>query len=227
MPLQARNNTARKILDKSIQLFNRHGVFQVSVQRISDALKLRSVGNITYYFKKKNDIIHAIIDQLETELVEKIENSPKEFRAETVAMNLADFLVDLQLILWRYRFVFNNMAFLSAADKTFGRRYMDLQEHVLNTLTATARMATSKGWMLPVNPPNSIELIIENQWNIWLRSLSAAQLRTPRAKNTKADIVYNSLLHYYSLMETHIAAKVRDDLYAHIQNKYCTKIAAS
>lgn len=54
------NNTLRnKILETAIQLFNKNGYASVTMRDIAGALNI-SPGNLTYYFKKKEDIINSI-----------------------------------------------------------------------------------------------------------------------------------------------------------------------
>ena len=220
MPQLTKNATATKILNKSIELFNNRGVHQISVQRISDELKLSSVGNITYYFPKKNELVHAIIDRLETGLVEHINSAPERFKSSEVPIELVQYLIELLNRLWDYRFVFNDMAFLSSEDELFGRRFLALQNHVLEALYEAAKMATDREWMLPVSEPNSMELVVQNQWNIWLRSLSAAQLKIQGVKNTPEYFIQQSLIHYYSLMQPHVTAEVAEGMHGYIQKKF-------
>jgi AcrR family transcriptional regulator len=58
--------TKKKLLDSAIKLFNQTGVVNVRLQHISDDTII-SLGNITYHFKTKDDIIHAIWLQIKEE----------------------------------------------------------------------------------------------------------------------------------------------------------------
>lgn len=53
----------QKILETSKKLFNEKGFNSVSTQEIAGALGI-SKGNLTYYFRKKEDIIEAIVKEL-------------------------------------------------------------------------------------------------------------------------------------------------------------------
>jgi len=53
--------TKEVILEKAIELFNRNGYTSVSMRDIADAAN-KSVGNITYHFKKKSDLICSIVE---------------------------------------------------------------------------------------------------------------------------------------------------------------------
>ncbi|MDR1481965.1 MAG: TetR/AcrR family transcriptional regulator [Synergistaceae bacterium] len=49
-----------KILETARDLFNRRGYNEVSMRNISDELGI-SVGNLTYHFKKKEDLVEAVV----------------------------------------------------------------------------------------------------------------------------------------------------------------------
>ncbi|MGO4950787.1 TetR/AcrR family transcriptional regulator [Paenibacillus sp. DRB1-1] len=53
-------NLRDKILETSIELFNKKGYAYVTLRDISDALNI-SPGNLTYYFKKKHDLMIGVM----------------------------------------------------------------------------------------------------------------------------------------------------------------------
>ncbi|AKA69295.1 TetR/AcrR family transcriptional regulator [Clostridium scatologenes] len=54
------NNLRDKIIDKSIELFNEEGYSNVKMRTISEELNI-SLGNLTYHFKRKKDLILSAI----------------------------------------------------------------------------------------------------------------------------------------------------------------------
>ena len=60
------NDTRSKILSTAQRLFNENGYRKVSLRMISDAMGI-SIGNLTYHFKKRDEILKAL---LENNLVE-------------------------------------------------------------------------------------------------------------------------------------------------------------
>ncbi len=68
-------DTKSKILASALALFNEKGVKQVSLRTISDAMGI-SLGNLTYHFKKREDIIEALYLQLVATLDEVITANP-------------------------------------------------------------------------------------------------------------------------------------------------------
>ncbi|MBC2018858.1 TetR/AcrR family transcriptional regulator [Listeria seeligeri] len=60
-----KKDTKQEIIETAFKLFHEQGYANVSVRNIADELNI-SVGNLTYHFKKKEDLIEAvIIDQYE------------------------------------------------------------------------------------------------------------------------------------------------------------------
>lgn len=54
-----KRSTKRKILDSALQLFNNQGIPNVSMREIADAAAI-SPGNLTYHFKRKNEIVDTL-----------------------------------------------------------------------------------------------------------------------------------------------------------------------
>ena len=78
-----RESTREAIINQAKQLFNERGYFNVSMRDIADKLGI-SPGNLTYYFKKKEDLIEAVLlDQ---------HNSRASFLPPTNTAGLAEFI---------------------------------------------------------------------------------------------------------------------------------------
>jgi Transcriptional regulator len=61
-----RDDIKNRIIQESIRLFNEFGYETVSMRDIAGCLQI-SPGNLTYHFKKKTDILYAVIDLLAVE----------------------------------------------------------------------------------------------------------------------------------------------------------------
>jgi len=62
-------NTKSKITQTTINLFNEHGCRNVSLPQISDAMGI-SLGNLTYHFPKKDDLMLSVYKKFQDELAE-------------------------------------------------------------------------------------------------------------------------------------------------------------
>lgn len=94
--------TKNVILEKAIELFNKNGYTNVSMRNIADAAD-KSVGNITYHYKKKTDLICAIVN-LQYEDLKSLElNSDVDIRGFNEQLKL---MISFQK---KYYFYFSNM----------------------------------------------------------------------------------------------------------------------
>ncbi len=62
-----KGKTKLKIIRKSIELFNQYGFSNISLGKIADELKL-SPGNLTYHYKKKDDLMNAVYSYFQSEI---------------------------------------------------------------------------------------------------------------------------------------------------------------
>jgi AcrR family transcriptional regulator len=94
--------TKKIILEKAIELFNKNGYVAVSMRDIADAAN-KSVGNITYHYKKKSDLICAIVELLYEDF------QSLDLKTD---VNVIDFNEQLKTMLTfqeKYYFYFSNM----------------------------------------------------------------------------------------------------------------------
>lgn len=95
-------DTKRLIMEKAIELFNQNGYATVSMRDIAEAAG-KSVGNVTYHFNKKSDLINAIME------MQYEEYRSQNFQSD---VDIKDFLKQMSKMLnhqKRYFFYFNNM----------------------------------------------------------------------------------------------------------------------
>lgn len=209
MTKKTKKNTYDKILDKSLLLFNKHGVFNVSVQRIAADLKI-SPGNVTYHFKKKNDILHAILDRVE----EALENTRKQVnQLDADVKNHFDLMMSVHRGLWDYRFIFNNMIYLNSEDKTLGRRILKIQDKSKKLLVEIFDISVKRGWLKPVPAPNSPKLVTENLWYIWLSWMRMSQLES-KGRGALLTFATN---HFFSLLQPYWNEKLSAGILEYIK----------
>ena len=68
MATKAPRRTAQRILDASLALFNRFGEPNVSTTLISSELNI-SPGNLYYHFPAKEELVNALYDRYEKDLI--------------------------------------------------------------------------------------------------------------------------------------------------------------
>lgn len=99
------HSTKEKILAASLELLNKNGVENVGMRDIAIQLKI-SVGNLTYHFPAKNDILYALCLQC----IEEIDRSVAEFFDSDAGNVLAKIYRQMEAVFHtqlKYKFIFN------------------------------------------------------------------------------------------------------------------------
>lgn len=91
-------DTKTKILETARTLFSKYGYNAVSIADIAEELQI-SKGNLTYHFKRKEDIMQAILDLMQPRFPEKI---------PTNLLELHDYFTHLQNVTQDNAFYFRN-----------------------------------------------------------------------------------------------------------------------
>lgn len=113
------NKTKKKILQASLALFNEHGLLNVSQRRITEHLKI-SPGNLTYHFKKKEDISEALY----FEFVEIIKKEIKLFLEGDRSLPAFSALIDDWFgYMYNYRFIFFDLTNLMRMNPKIAENY--------------------------------------------------------------------------------------------------------
>lgn len=113
------NKTKENILKISKALFNQKGLTNVSQRDITKSLKI-SPGNLTYHFKKKEDLIEALY----FEFIDLIEVEIKSFLKKDI--NLASFhqlIKNWFAYIYDYRFLFIDITNLTRMSPTIRQNY--------------------------------------------------------------------------------------------------------
>ena len=94
------SSTKERILSTAVELFNENGFVNVTMRNLADELGM-SLGNLTYHFKKKEELMAAIHEQIDIErnvLLENVQMIPS-------IANIHQQMVPLLKLYERYRFL--------------------------------------------------------------------------------------------------------------------------
>ncbi len=116
--------TKDKILECALRLFNEKGVSQVSLRDIAADMEI-SLGNLTYHFKKREEIIEALY----LELVSKLDNAyEKEMPVES-PFELIFEIPDLTIsCFYKYRFLILDFVYIIRNHVMIRNHYQKLLE---------------------------------------------------------------------------------------------------
>ena len=96
--------TAERILEVTLELFNRFGEPNVSTTLISAELGI-SPGNLYYHYPAKDELINSLFDSFEAALAELLRAAPDVRNVEDAWL----FVHMLFELVWRYRFLYRDL----------------------------------------------------------------------------------------------------------------------
>jgi AcrR family transcriptional regulator len=209
-----KKTTRQRILNEALKLFNKHSIHNVSAHDIARSLGISS-GNLTYYFKKKSDLIDGLSDQLLAEITKLIDDM-KTYggNPEATANTFSTFTA----LFWKYRFFFNNLLYISGQDAKQRKRYLFIKSYILDALTDAYEILIKDGIVKQIDPPNSLDLVLENLWVLWVGYLRIFQVETSPSKATATNYTRFASIQTFSYMEPHYDDQVRVTFYRHILN---------
>ncbi|WP_176599193.1 MULTISPECIES: TetR/AcrR family transcriptional regulator [Sphingobium] len=187
-------STPERILSSALKLFNSNGVDRVAIYKIASELGI-SPGNLTYHFARKQDIIYSLIDRLEAEAAQVL-GSPRNPSAK----HLAEYMVNLFGLMWRYHFFFESLTYFTATDAHLAESYQRIMKIAMGVSIQRIESAIAVGDIAPISPPNSPQILGENMWAVWVNRLSAARSSSDEGCDGSLAI-YDCCIHHISLIQ--------------------------
>ncbi len=178
--------TKERIVQSSIELFNRSGVVAVTTNHIAKELGI-SPGNLYFHFANKEEIIRQIFKQMSQETY-RLWKTTKGQKLEH-PLTLIEKNFDL---FWRYRFFHREMYFLKRKDSQLSKMWKAHIAKCLKLMTLMYRRWIRQGWMAPISSPEEIHFLVNvllATASTFLQFFESAE-RTPALKHVEAGKVY-------------------------------------
>ena len=118
MAKKAPRRTAERILEVTLELFNRFGEPNVSTTLISAELGI-SPGNLYYHYPAKDELINSLFERYERSLGELLSASESVRNVEDAWF----FLHSLFEIIWEYRFLYRDLNDLLSKNRLLETRF--------------------------------------------------------------------------------------------------------
>lgn len=144
--------TKEKILQSSVELFNRSGVVAITTNHIAKELNI-SPGNLYFHFANKEEIIRYIFKQMcrETYDLWRVRKNKQIRPLELIEKNFELF--------WKYRFFHREMYYLRRKDSVLAKMWKVHIAKILKIMTITYRNWIKKGWMGTIRSKDETEFI--------------------------------------------------------------------
>ena len=201
--------TAERILEVTLELFNRFGEPNVSTTAISAELGI-SPGNLYYHYPAKDELINALFGRYETALDELL-------RAADGVANVEDawlFFHMLFELIWRYRFLYRDLNDLLSKNRRLETHFQSVLKNkghaVQAVLGGLARAKAVKIDAAQAEPVATAMVVVLTYW------LSYEYVRDPRRAlepERAGAALARGAYHVLSLLMPYLEAGERDHLH--------------
>lgn len=99
-----RTNTATRIVDASLYLFNEYGERNISTNHIANHMSI-SPGNLYYHFNNKDEIIIQLYKRYSHDIYEYLSKS----RLPETIEQMVKYMLGVYDVMWEYRFLFSDV----------------------------------------------------------------------------------------------------------------------
>jgi AcrR family transcriptional regulator len=121
MVKKAPRRTAERILEVTLELFNRFGEPNVSTTLISAELRI-SPGNLYYHYPAKDELINALFDKYERSLSELLNASDGVRNVEDAWF----YMHTLFELIWQYRFLYRDLNDLLSKNRRLETHFQSI-----------------------------------------------------------------------------------------------------
>jgi AcrR family transcriptional regulator len=208
-PTKKPRRTAERILDVTLELFNRFGEPNVSTTVISAELKI-SPGNLYYHYPAKDELINSLFARYEKALAEVL------LAADNVR-NVEDAWLFFHLLfetLWQYRFLYRDLNDLLSKNRKLETEFQQVLKAkgraVQSVLGGLARGASIKIDAREAEPVATAMVVVLTYW------LSFEYVRDPRRAlepETSGPALARGAYHVLSLLMPYIDPAAREHLH--------------
>lgn len=118
------SKTKDRILDTALHLFNERGLSKVTLRTIASTMNI-SQGNLSYHYKKREDIISALYYKL----VERIDQGMEENKVREITINaLLDTSELIMNSLFEYRFLLLDFVQIMRENPEIKKHFLEMSE---------------------------------------------------------------------------------------------------
>jgi len=208
-PAKKPRRTAERILEVTLELFNRFGEPNVSTTLISAELGI-SPGNLYYHYPAKDELINSLFDRYERGLNDLLQAADGVRNVEDAWL----FFHMLFELIWQYRFLYRDLNDLLSKNRRLETHFQFVLKNksravaqVLDGLTRGSNMRIDRRESEPVA---SAMVVVLTYW------LSYEYVRDPRRAlepESAAAALSRGAYHVLSLLMPYLEAPSREHLF--------------
>ena len=201
--------TAERILEVTLELFNRFGEPNVSTTLISAELNI-SPGNLYYHYPAKDELINSLFDRYERSLNELLQAADGVRNVEDAWL----FFHMLFELIWQYRFLYRDLNDLLSKNRRLETHFQFVLQHKSRAVQAVLAGMSRSGAMAiatrDMEPVATAMVVVLTYW------LSYEYVRDPRNALEPASAgaaLLRGAFHVLSLLIPYLEAEQRAHLH--------------
>lgn len=201
--------TAERILEVTLDLFNRFGEPNVSTTLISAELNI-SPGNLYYHYPAKDELINSLFDRYERALNELLQAADNVSNVEDAWL----FFHMLFELIWQYRFLYRDLNDLLSKNRRLETHFQFVLKNkshaVQAVLSGLSRSNTMRIDRREAEPMASAMVVVLTYW------LSYEYVRDPRKAlepESAAAALSRGAYHVLSLLMPYLDPASREHLF--------------
>ncbi|WP_105188625.1 TetR/AcrR family transcriptional regulator [Pseudoalteromonas sp. T1lg48] len=200
-------STKERIIQASIELFNRHGERAITTNHIAAHLGI-SPGNLYYHFKNKEDILRHIFVLYRQHLDTQFKPLQDDVEVLSQLTHYFDALFEL---MWNFHFFYDNMTDILARDAELKADYIQFQQRLFEQVKDIVLVLNNKG-IIAIADEDAAELthMLKLTVSFWTPYIKA---RRQSGELNRADI-YQGLLKVITLFSAFATDAGREQLAA-------------
>lgn len=209
-PPKKPRRTAERILEVTLELFNRFGEPNVSTTLISAELNI-SPGNLYYHYPAKDELINSLFDRYEKSLAELLHAADQVRNVEDAWL----FFHMLFELIWQFRFLYRDLNDLLSKNRRLETHFQfvlrDKNRAIQGVLAGLSRSGAMKIEARDMEPVATAMAVVLTYW------LSYEYVRDPRRalepESANAALMRGAY-HVLSLLLPYFGAGQREHLHA-------------
>ena len=213
-PAKKPRRTAERILEVTLDLFNRFGEPNVSTTLISAELGI-SPGNLYYHYPAKDELINSLFDRYERSLNELLAAADGVRNVEDAWL----FFHMLFELIWTYRFLYRDLNDLLSKNRRLETHFQTVLKNksvaVQSVLDGMGRGNAMRISMREAEPVATAMVVVLTYW------LSYEYVRDPRnalEPESAGAALMRGAFHVLSLLTPYLDAAAREHLLALVGN---------
>jgi AcrR family transcriptional regulator len=164
--MKTTSDTKIRILEKSIEAFNRFGFVNIRLQHIADEVGI-SVGNLAYHFNNKDTILEAIYEELEQN--QKILLS--DLKIVPLFINIDKHIRDTFEIQQKFSFFYSDTFEILRSFPLIKKQYREYTRWYIAQIENMINFNVARGTFLPESQERLHSKLAEQYWmtmELWL-----------------------------------------------------------